>query len=128
VKDLYRIIPTGIGSIGFDIAPGVQGHDREAGLIDQTLPPQNCRLRLSDISPPGDPDAQRYKSLRETIAALLLLEDLVVSWKAVGEVHLIVRRKLALNAVINTLTAILNCRNGDLFNIPSRSGFSIKFV
>jgi len=127
VKDLYRIIPTGIGSIGFDVAPGVQGHDREAGLIDQTLPPQNCRLRLSDISPPGDPDAQRYKSLRETIAALLLLEDLV-SWKAVGEVHLIVRRKLALNAIINTLTAILNCRNGDLFNIPSRSGFSIKFV
>jgi 2-dehydropantoate 2-reductase len=118
VKDPYRIIHAGMGSIEFGIAPDVQGRDYEAGLQDQTLPPQNRRLRLSDISPPGDPDARRYKSLRETIAALLLLEDLNVSWKAVGEMHLIVRRKLAVNAVINPLTAILSCRNGDLFQHP----------
>ena len=118
VKDPYRIIHAGMGSIEFGISPDVQGRDYEAGLKDQTLPPQNRRLRLSDISPPGDPDARRYKSLRETIAALLLLEDLNVSWKAVGEMHLIVRRKLAVNAVINPLTAILSCRNGDLFQHP----------
>lgn len=118
VRDPYRIIHAGMGSIEFGIAPDVQGRDYEAGLKDQTLPSQNRRLRLSDISPPGDPDARRYKSLRETIAALLLLEDLNVSWKGVEEMHLTVRRKLAVNAVINPLTAILSCRNGDLFEHP----------
>lgn len=118
VKDPYRIIHAGVGSIDFSIAPDVQGRDYEAGLHDDTLPPENRRLRLSDISSPGDPDALRYKSLREAMAALLLLEDLNVSWKSVGEMHQIVRRKLAVNAVINPLTAILSCRNGDLFQHP----------
>jgi 2-dehydropantoate 2-reductase len=107
-----------MGSIEFGVAPDIQGRDYEAGLHDLTLLPQDRRLRLSDISSPGDPDARRYKSLRETIAALLLLEDLNVSWKAVREMHLIVRRKLAVNAVLNPLTAILGCRNGDLFQHP----------
>jgi len=116
VKNPYHVIHAGMGSIEFGIAPDER--DYEAGLKDQTSPPQNRRLRLSDISPPGDPDAQRYKSLRETVAALLLLEDLNISWKTFGEMQLIVRRKLAVNAVINPLTAILSCRNGDLFQHP----------
>jgi 2-dehydropantoate 2-reductase len=118
VKNFYHIIHAGMGSIEFGIAPDIRGRDYEAGLHDQTLPPQDRRLRLSDVSPPGDPDARRFKSLRETIAALLLLEDLNVSWKTVGEMHLILRRKLAVNAVLNPLTSILGCRNGDLFQHP----------
>ena len=46
VKDPYRIIPTGMGSIEFSIAPGVQGRDYETGLKDKILPSQNRRLRL----------------------------------------------------------------------------------
>ena len=71
---------------------------------------RSCLLRIVDCVS----DARRYKSLRETIAALLLLEDLV-SWKVVEEMHFIVRQK---PAVINTLTAILSYRNGDLFQHP----------
>lgn len=113
--DFYHILHAGVGSIEFGIAPDSHGRDFEAGLHDQTLPLQHRRLRLTDISRSGDPQSHRYSTLRSTVAALLLLENLGTSWKSLSTLQLSMRRKLVVNAVINPLTALLDCRNGDLF-------------
>jgi 2-dehydropantoate 2-reductase len=112
--DYYHIVHAGVGSIEFGIAPDPQGRDFEAGL-HQDQDPRHRRLRLTDISPPHDPQADHYRSLRSTVAALLLLENLGTSWNSFSALQLAMRRKLVVNAVINPLTALINCRNGDLF-------------
>jgi 2-dehydropantoate 2-reductase len=58
----------------------------------------------------------RYRSLRNTVAALCSLDEaLHTSWKPIAQVQLAMRRKLVVNAVINPLTALMGCRNGDIF-------------
>lgn len=111
----YHIVHAGVGSIKFAIAPDSQSRDFEGGLHDQSLLLQHRRLRLNDISPSQDPQADRYKSLRSTVAALLLLENLGTTWEPFSALQLAMRRKLTINAVINPLTALVDCRNGDLF-------------
>jgi len=113
--NFYHVVHAGDGSIVFGIAPDSQGRDFEAGLYDESIPADQRRLRLIDISPPDDLQPERYKSLRATVAALLLMESLDTSWRSFADLQLVQRRKLAVNAVINPLTALLDCRNGNLF-------------
>ncbi|KAF9535681.1 ketopantoate reductase PanE/ApbA C terminal-domain-containing protein [Crepidotus variabilis] len=110
----HKVVHAGVGAIDLGIAPDSQGRDFEAGMYDNEIDPRNRQLRLSDLSPSGDQHASRYRSLRATIAALLLLEPLNTSWKPFYDVQVNIRRKLAVNAVINPLTALLDCRNGDI--------------
>ena len=113
----FHVVHAGIGTIDFGIVPEPYGSpDFEYGLRDEKLPPENRRLRLSDITLPGKAEYDRYKSLREVVAALLLAKDLNCAWVPFSNLQLTMRRKLAVNAVINPLTGILNCRNGDLFS------------
>jgi 2-dehydropantoate 2-reductase len=116
-----HVVHAGIGSIDFGIVPDSRGRNFEAGFNDDSIPHSERRLRLSDITSSSDVDSARYTSLRDTVAALLLLEPLSTSWKTYSELQLIIRRKLAVNAVINPLTALLGCRNGQLMNLPPRS-------
>ncbi|PPR02702.1 hypothetical protein CVT26_009806 [Gymnopilus dilepis] len=111
----YHVVHAGVGSINFGIVPDSGGKQFEIGLDDPGIEPQERRLRLSDIAVPSDPDFPRYKSLRETTAALLLAKTLNVSWQPFVELQLAMRRKLVVNAVINPLTSLMQCRNGDLF-------------
>ena len=115
----YHVVHAGIGSIDFGIVPDSKRREFEAGFHDNDTPLSQRRLRLSDITSAADVDSARYISLRDTVAALLLLEPLSTSWKTYAELQLIMRRKLVVNAVINPLTAILGCRNGDLTRWPS---------
>ncbi|KJA28529.1 hypothetical protein HYPSUDRAFT_129563 [Hypholoma sublateritium FD-334 SS-4] len=117
VKYPYHIIHAGLGSIEFGIPPDVQNRDYEASLYAERLDPSERRLRISDISGPGDVNADRYRTLRETVAALLLMQDLNVSWKSLSELHIIMQKKLVVNAAINPLSALYGCRNGDLFKV-----------
>lgn len=115
VKYDYHVVHAGVGSIEFGIAPDPRGREYETGLYDETIPPSERRLRIGHISSPGDRDAESYRNLRDTVAALLLMQDLNVSWKSLSDMRTIMQRKLVVNAAINPLTAIFGCRNGDLF-------------
>ncbi|KAF8167605.1 ketopantoate reductase PanE/ApbA C terminal-domain-containing protein [Crassisporium funariophilum] len=119
----FHVIHAGVGSIEFGIVPDARGRDFEAGFHDGKVTPLS-RPRLTDITESGDPEHARYKSLRDTVAALLLLEPLKTSWKTHMDLQLSMRRKLVVNAVINPLTALMGCRNGDLFRTPFATNIS----
>jgi 2-dehydropantoate 2-reductase len=91
------------------------GRDYEASTSKDPL----ANLSINDITKPGDPDYERYKYLRSTVAALQLLEDLNVSWKPISHIQLTMRRKLVVNSVINPLTALMRCRNGEILQSPA---------
>jgi 2-dehydropantoate 2-reductase len=116
----FHVVHAGQGSIDFGIIPDAKGREFEAGFYDDEIPHSERRLRLTDIILPTDVDSV-YTSLRDTVAALLLLEPLSTSWKTHAELQLLMRRKLAVNAVINPLTALLGCRNGELTRLPTAS-------
>lgn len=109
------VVHTGAGEIKFGIVPDPSGRNFEAGFFDDTIPVTERRARLGDITAPTDPTFARYKSLRNTVAALLLAEPLNTSWLPIAHIQTAMRLKLVVNAVINPLTAIMNCRNGDIF-------------
>jgi len=116
-KGFHNVVHAGIGQIHFGIVPDPVGRQFEAALLDESLPKSERRCQLDDIAHlSGDPCFSRYRSLRNTVAALCSLEDaLNTSWKPIAHVQMSMRRKLVVNAVINPLTAIMGCRNGDLF-------------
>lgn len=115
-KDTYDIVHAGVGEIRFGIVPDPSGRDFEVGFEDQAVPRGERAPRLSDISDTAqDLSHEKYKSLRGTVAAMLLLEGLNVSWKPMSDVETTMRQKLVVNAVINPLTALMGCRNGDIF-------------
>lgn len=114
----FHVVHAGLGTIDFGIVPDSKSRQFEAGFDDDSIPHSQRRLRLSDITSPTDEDSARYISLRDTVAALLLLEHLSTSWKTYAELQLIMRQKLVVNAAINPLTALMGCRNGQLTQLP----------
>lgn len=112
-KKKNHFVHTGLGGISFGIVPDPQGRNFEAGFQDQSLPPWERLPRLSDISADSESN-KTYKSLQATVATLLLLESLNVSWRPVADVQTVMYQKLVVNAVINPLTALMGCRNGDI--------------
>ncbi|KAG5647759.1 hypothetical protein DXG03_008482 [Asterophora parasitica] len=115
-KDTH-FVHAGVGAIKFGIVPDSAQRNYESGFDDTTIPKPERRPRLSDITPiTDDPYYQKYSSLRNTVAALLVMENLNVSWMPIAQVQTAMRTKLVANAVINPLSALMGCRNGDLFH------------
>ncbi|TFK30924.1 hypothetical protein FA15DRAFT_690520 [Coprinopsis marcescibilis] len=111
-----RVVHSGIGNIEFGIVPDVRGRNYEAALEMSHTDNPARRLSIHDITNKDDPEHERYESLRLTMSALLNMEGLNTSWRPMSELQLALRRKVVVNSVINPLTALLRCRNGDVFS------------
>lgn len=108
LKDYMHVVHAGVGGIQLGIFP-------EAGTdFERSFP----HLAMDDIAPehaePRSPSS-RYASLRHTIAALTGMEALNVEWQTFYNIQMAMRRKVVVNAVINPLTALMNCKNGEIF-------------
>ncbi|KAH9942965.1 ketopantoate reductase-like protein [Amylocystis lapponica] len=121
VRDYAHAVHNGVGDLQLGIMPEPHGRDFEAGArADAPHFAQQRQLRLDDITPvAGDPHAARYLSLRNTLAALTAAEGLGAAWRPIYDVQMAMRRKLVVNAIVNPLTALLGCRNGDLLKHPA---------
>jgi 2-dehydropantoate 2-reductase len=117
-KGFHHVVHIGAGNIEFGIVPN-PSRNFEASLGNPSAPPYSNNLQLDDITHPRDTEYTRYKSLRDTVATLLLLDSLDTKWRPMHEMNITLRRKLVVNSVINPLTALLGCRNGDLLFSPA---------
>lgn len=103
LKEYMHVIHTGVGAISVGIIPN-------GGSFEKSDP----KLSLDDIAPANDKN-HRHASLRTTMQTLTSLKDLSVTWKPISDLQLDMRRKVVVNSVINPLTALLNCQNGQIF-------------
>ena len=119
IKSYLHIVHAGIGKIDVGIMPDGNNRDFEASYnnpnnVDLFRTP---RLSLSDIVQKGDSE-DRYRTLREALEVLLSMKELQISWLPIYDVLMAQRRKLVVNAVINPITAILDCKNGQVLKHP----------
>lgn len=121
----FHVVHAGIGRLRFGIVPDGR-RDFEKGL-DVVEGKGKPRLALDDIAlSKGDPEIARYRSLRNTVAVLQKMSGLHASWDAFADIQILLRQKLAVNCVINPLTAILGCRNGVLFEDPAADRLAFR--
>lgn len=118
-KSPFHVVHAGVGDITFGIVPDNRQRDFEVSVADGSKSLFERSLDLDDITRPGDPSFDQYRSLRHTVGALRSLDALACKWNPIADVQLAMRKKLVVNAVLNSLTAILGCRNGGLFKDSS---------
>ncbi|KAI0715407.1 ketopantoate reductase PanE/ApbA C terminal-domain-containing protein [Earliella scabrosa] len=119
-KDPLHVVQTGVGEIQLGIAPDPQGRDYEA-VLAQARPGSYTELSLDDIANPADLNSSntRYINLRNTITALTSARALGATWRPFQEVQTAMRRKLVVNAFVNPISGLLQCKNGDVLKPPN---------
>jgi 2-dehydropantoate 2-reductase len=119
MKQNFHVVQREVGQLRFAIVPDARKRDFEAGLSDPDVQVYDRRANISDITVTGDEHFHHYKSLRNTVAALLLMEALTPKWVAYADIQVQFRRNLVVDTVINSLSALMNCRVGDIFSSSS---------
>jgi 2-dehydropantoate 2-reductase len=104
---MWAAIPSVSASASLEKLPSAE----ENPLLDAST---NISPTLEDL-----PDLPSTKSLRATISALLACRDLNPQWLSLNAFRIKQLQKLVGNAVINTITAILDVRNGAIPNQPA---------
>ena len=123
----HHIVHAGIGALQFGVVADARMHPRDYERSfweplpppkDSTTPAPPAHLSLDDIESRAETDnpfsPSPYRTLRATIAALQSLSDLNTSWVPMAEMQIVLRQKLVTNSCINPITALLDCRNGEL--------------
>ena len=123
----HHVVHAGIGTLQFGIVADERMHPRdyERSFWEPPPPPKDstaiappAQLSLDDIESRAETDnpfsRSPYRTLRATIAALQSLSDLNTSWVPMAEMQIVLRQKLVVNSCINPITALLDCRNGEL--------------
>ena len=123
----HHVVHAGVGSLQFGIVADARMHPRDfersfweppAPPKDSNTTPPPAQLSLDDIESRAETDnpfsRSHYRTLRATIAALQSLSDLDTSWVPMAEMQIVLRQKLVVNSCINPITALLDCRNGEL--------------
>ncbi|THH33458.1 hypothetical protein EUX98_g740 [Antrodiella citrinella] len=128
IRSSLHVVHAGVGKIDFGIMS--DGHERDFEATRNG----HARISVGDLSPLPSlsvddiaPKTQevdiddRYRSLRDTVEVLLRMQPLQVSWIPIHDILMSMRRKVVVNAVINPITALLNCENGLIFSHPEGS-------
>ncbi|KAF8506767.1 ketopantoate reductase PanE/ApbA C terminal-domain-containing protein [Russula emetica] len=113
-KDYFHTVHAGVGAITFGIVADPRGRNFETPVADTDDPSQEQLQSLDNIMSPKEGDDSPYRSLRNTVAALSNLSGLNTTWKPISHVETAMKRKLVVNSVVNPLTALMGCRNGEL--------------
>jgi 2-dehydropantoate 2-reductase len=115
-KDKTLVVHAGKGSLEFGVVPDPRRRrDFERAFNESTARPDERRGSLTDVAnPPEDRAAAQFLPLRNTLSALMAME-LNTRWRPIADLEIAMRRKLVVNSVINPLTAIMGCRNRDVF-------------
>ncbi|KAN0124838.1 Ketopantoate reductase PanE/ApbA C terminal domain containing protein [Russula decolorans] len=113
-KDFFHTVHAGVGAITFGIVADPRGRNFETPVADTGVPSQEQQQSLDNIMLREEGDDSPYRSLRNTVAALSNLPGLNTAWKPISHVETAMKRKLVVNSVVNPLTALLGCRNGEL--------------
>jgi 2-dehydropantoate 2-reductase len=113
-KNIFHTVHAGVGAITFGIVADPRGRNFETPVADTDVPSQEQVQSLDDIMSPKEGDDSPYRSLRNTVAALSNLSGLNTTWKPISHVETAMKRKLVVNSVVNPLTALMGCRNGEL--------------
>lgn len=109
------VVHTHIGDLEFSIIPNDSSLDGEAGFYDQSLSPFERNGRLSDLCPPSHPKPERVESLRNTVAMLSSLQGLNAKWVPMSDLQTTLRKNLVVRAILDSLSAVIGCANGALF-------------
>jgi 2-dehydropantoate 2-reductase len=116
------VVHAGVGAIQFSIVPDPLGRrDFEArfpsSLDSESSTAADKDSRINAISTARTrEDDPKFYSLSETVRVLLRAQnDLGVSWLPMAEMEVVLRRKLAINACVGPITALIDCPNGALY-------------
>jgi 2-dehydropantoate 2-reductase len=109
-KGFFHTVHAGVGAITFGIVADPRGRNFETPAVSS----QEQQQSLDNIMSPKEGDDSPYRSLRNTVAALSNLSELNTAWKPISHVETAMKRKLVVDSVVNPLTALLGCRNGEI--------------
>lgn len=113
-KDFLHTVHAGVGAIKFGIVADPRGRNFETPVAGTNVPSREQVQSLDNIMSPKEGNDSPYRSLRNTMAALSNLSGLNTAWEPISHVETAMKRKLVVNSVVNPLTALLGCRNGEL--------------